>query len=302
MGIRVKGANRVITGEIIANAARGRIDKYGNPFELIDLLYSPRKKIAHRAKTKGFEDTFIVRNANSGKITIEYRIPGSAEWLKDPIGGEFKARVARTKHNLRVLASMYYDKLWTIAQPHINEIVKKAANVIEEENKQTPCNLPGWEGKTWYDYHKLRRNGHFLGSGRLNISRQGSEKVIENRETEKDAELARKLMDIEQREAIVAAKENELRGENVDLPPVQDPAPTIPPPESRGLSLEELKLMEFPKLRKLAKDEFGVDNAYKLKKLQLLDIIMERQSGEVVAPEEVGENSTETQKEEVVVN
>lgn len=276
MGIRISGTNRVLTGEKILEYAIGTLDPYGEPFELITLIWTPRKKMFHRGKSKGFEDCVIRRNPESRQIIIKYR-SGSAEWLKDPVGGAFVARIPRTEHNLSVLASNYYDNLWTIKDSHIRSLVKEMADAIDEACKKIPC--PYLVGGTWYDFNKAKRENHFKDSRKMNISLRGAEKVAENQMVLEEAKLERRRMEIERKEALLKEREEALLKKSVSVPTVKKdvlPEPSI-------YTGEDLKKMNTMTLKKKAKDEFGIMNSFSIKKEDLIPMVLEKQKLPLIA-------------------
>jgi hypothetical protein len=288
MAIRVKGATRKFTSEEILKRSIGRTDQYGNPFEIINLDWNPAKKCGHGSKTKGdFDDVMLIRNKSGTAIT--YRNPGSIEWLKDGFTGSYSAMVARTTKNLRLLASMHYDKLWTIREAHIRQIVEKMADVIDEENKKvmiehvvvehqkqpngTVKRVERRIKESMYELHKRRREAHFKGPrGEGSIVRpMALETHQEYVADAKDAEVNRKLMDIEQREAALLEREKAL---NITPPPEDN----IMEPISDEYSREDLeKLVPVSKLKKLARDEFGIEKAFSIPKDELIDLVLEKQ-------------------------
>jgi len=291
MAIRVKGANRKFTSEEILKRCIGMKDKYGNPFEIINLDWNPAKFCGHATKTKGdFDDVMLIRTKRGTAIT--YRTPGSLEFLKDGFTGFYSAMVARTDKNLYILGSMYYDKLWTIREPHIDKIVKVIADKIDEGNKLveqthtvvvyeeqpngTQKRVEKRVKETLYEVHKRRREGHFKGPrGAGDISRPLEMNLHQEQMTDKkEAELNVKIMDIEKREALLKDREAAL-----SIPaPIED---NINEPVNDLYTREDLlskKFIPVSKLKKLAKDEFGIDNAHSLHRDVVVDKILETQA------------------------
>lgn len=278
MGIKVRGANRHITSNMIVDNTIGRIDPYGKPFEIITLKWTPRKKTFHKAKTKGFEDALITRNTQSKQISIEYRKSGSAEWLKDPIGGEFIAKIPKTDNNIRVLASMFYDNLWVIKEAHIKSEVKKLADKIDEENKKVKCPFEGFD--TWFDYHKMRRESHFKGKSGMDISQRGATKAISDQLTQEEAMLEKRRIELEKKEAELKEKE-EVLNDKISQKNSIDSVQLVMQKYDRDF-LEKLNVST---LKKKARDEFNIKDAFERKKPEIIDIILDLQSGEQFAPE-----------------
>jgi len=306
MGIRIKGASRRYTSEIILERAVGiRDEKYHRPLELIHLQWTPYKKNYHQAKTKGFEDTFITRDQAKG-IIIEHRLPGSAEWLKDGLTGAYIATIARTDWNMRILASMYYDKLWTIKESHIEMIVKQAADAIDEENKTIPYTYeekkrvlsPDGKSHLWvyekvtktmYDFHKARREMQFQVQDEAITSAPVNPNFHSMQLQEKEAQIERKRMELEEREALLKQRE--------------DAAPKQIAPEQKQIkktdseTKESLAKSPIGSLRKRAK-ELGVANTFKMNKETLVSAVYEKLEEEEKAMVPV----EETEEIEMVVN
>ena len=310
MSIRIKGANRRYTSEIILERAIGMVDeKYHTPLEIIHLEWTPYKRNYHQTKTKGFEDTFLTRLQGKG-IVIEHRVPGSAEWLKDGLTGRYVSMLARTEHNMYVLASMYYDKLWTIKEAHIDMIVKKKADEIDEANRQTPYTYEERQRilsddgksykmvttevtKTMYDFHKARREAHFKTSQDEILSAPINPTYNEQSLKEEHAQMEKKRMSLEEREARVEQRENN------NFPLVEDPKqPVLETKPALKLVRDgekELNALPIGELRKKAKAEYGVEKTFTMKKSEIVSRILQSQKEfEKVAKVTVEEEETET--------
>ena len=127
MAIIVKlKTSKVITAEHRKQQAIGIIDEYGNPFRIIKLRWNknPMHKNVDYAKTRGFEDAIISKD-RMGEIAITYRRNGSVQWMRYGGEGPYMGEVAQTPRNMRLLGSTYGDKLFTILDADINQIVKK---------------------------------------------------------------------------------------------------------------------------------------------------------------------------------
>lgn len=292
MAIRVKNANKRITGEMCINACMGMEDPYGNPFEIITLDWTPRMKNAHQSKTKGFEDTFITRKHEGGLI-IEYRQPGSAEWIKDMLTGRFSAQVARTPHNMKVLAHNYYDNLWTIRQPHIRDEVKKVADIIDDEAKKIIVDitttrpetvrdpLTGKESiqqvdkivgqQSLYEYHKKRRDSRYLAVGEP-IGAVSSKNDLEEESKlllGKRAELARMNAEIDKKMAELNEQQKVLNKRTKEL---SDSGAL-----STTYSIEYLGKESMGSVRKIA-HEMGLGINIRMKKPEIIDAILNKQN------------------------
>lgn len=119
--------NKELNGEFWKKKAFGTKDQYGNPFRIITLhwLFTKMRPNAEYVKTRGFEDAVISKNDATGGFKITYRRNGSVMWLRAPGGvGPFYGELAVTPYNLKKLASMYGDRLWTITDADIDQVVK----------------------------------------------------------------------------------------------------------------------------------------------------------------------------------
>jgi len=303
MSIRVIGANhRKYPAEMVLQAAVNRRIKdvpgenykaLGIPLEIIYLDWNPGKKCAHQTKTKGdFHNTFITRKSGGG-LQVQYKNPGCLEWLKDGLTGTLSAMVSRTPNNMRLLASMFYDNLWTVRDPGVRGEIKKAADLIDEENKKVPYNYKkivkefdeaagAYFNKevdvkgTMYGFHKERREGHLKDryAGEMTAPLGGFlEKQGLNREKEA---IENEKRNLEEREQRIFQKEKDLQIV-VDVIPDQEFAGT-PTPEYSEQELIDMKKQNFGKLRKLARDKFGVVDAFKMHFEEIRDAIMKKQN------------------------
>ncbi len=118
--------NKQFTPDMRKQQALGTPDEYGNPFRIIKLRWNTSRlhKNTDYTKTKGFEDAIIKRDTRTGEFKIVYRY-GSIQWMQ--LGGEgpYYGELAQTPKNMEKLASMYGDRLWTIVDPDVEQIVKK---------------------------------------------------------------------------------------------------------------------------------------------------------------------------------
>jgi len=296
MTIRCLKTTKNITEEMILDAAVGEIDDtYKKPLELIHLRWTNLKKVAHYSKTKGFEDTFVDRKA-AGGVKVWHRQPGSAMWLKDRLTGKYGATLAKTEHNMNVLASMYYDKLWTIQEAHIDAEVKKMADAIDrelaknkvvyfidkpvrDENGNVVDFKPERHEESELEFHQKRRKGHFE---TVKIKEQQSSvmsmRVITDIEKTSD-ELKLKQAEIAKKEAKIAEKEAKLEQARVLLSQNADEVEMKEelPPDYTMEQLEQLS--PISKLRSIARKEFACEKEVtKMTKAELIDEILNLQA------------------------
>jgi len=259
---------RSITADHWKQMALGVIDEYGNAFRLIKLRWNntPNHRMTEYAKTRGFEDAVIGRDNKTGDIAITYRRNGSAMWQR-PIGGvgPFMAEVPQTPRNMSLLASMYGDKLFTIVDADINEIVKgmyeqKVDDMNHDTKKFNERRIRGLHVSA------LEANDKDDGKApelpvdveRLSVTEQNRLNQI------KEQELAKK-------EEVLKLKEKELTGFQKDIV-----ADGVLPSQYNERYLSGLKIFQ---LRKLAK-ELGVNWKPDEKKESIIRRVLKRQVGE----------------------
>jgi hypothetical protein len=301
MAIRIKGANprSYTTEKILEAACRKRLKDsvLGIPLQIITLYWNPLKKNYHQTKTKGdFDDVFITR-MSAGGLELEYRNPGSLEWLKDGLTGEFTAAIAVTPRNINLLASHYYDKLWTIGDPVIEEKVKAMADEIDEENKNKPhsftkivrkldpetkiyVNVEQVIHSNMYEYHKQRRDTQFKSHSETASYMQPMAMQPERLNIESDKILTREK-NLSEREKAIAQREIDLGIVNPNGAVISTETKLNEEPTGIGFTEGELSEMHFTKLRTLAFESFGIKDAKKLTKKQILakiDVIQKNSS------------------------
>jgi len=281
MSIRVRGSSKVFTPEIILQTAinkRTRDEKYGIPLQIVYLDWNMRKQNFHKSKTKGnFEDLMITRTGKG--LLLEYRTPGNLEWMKDGLTGEYSAMCPVTTKNIEMLASCYYDSLWTIRDKDVDAQVRKIADAIDEENKKIEHVFVKIERKldavtgqyvnvekrvkgTLYDYHVDRRNMMFKGPTDASVvprlQTAGKDEMNINEEKRR---LDARERAIEEREKALGLSVNVLPAKKLEI-------------ESPEYNEEVLTVMHMGKLRKIARDEFAIADAFKKTKNQLIPEIM----------------------------
>lgn len=310
MSIRIKGAkNRAFPPAVVLQKAielRLKDAKYGIPLQIIYLDWNDRKQNFHQAKTHGnFDDLFVIRTEKG--LQVEYRTPGSLEWLKDGLTGRYSAMCPVTPNNLGMLASCYYDDLWTIRDPVIDAKAREIADRIDEENKKIPQDfvkivkeldpVTGFYRSvekrvhgTMYDYHAYRRSIAHKGAADA-VMLSPVEKSMEAINLQKELqEVAKKRKELDERERQIKEREKKT-GISVNvLPPEQAP------PEIAPLEKETLDHLHIGKLRKIARDQYGIEDAFKKTKSQLIpELLAIQNSGKAAEdPADVSEESQET--------
>ncbi len=317
MAIRVIGANpRTITAEMILEAAtkkRLKDAKTGTPLQITYLDWNMRKNTYHQAKTKGdWDDVFITRTG-SGQLELEYRHPGSLEWIKDPIAGDFSAVVAVTERNVFLLASHYYDRQWTVRDPVLNAKIKTMADKIDEDNKKIPMkflkifktvNPKTGQYETvekevqgnMYEFHVHRREQNF----KAHSEQESLAMVSTNPAPISDAmdALTEKERNLAEREALVRQREIDLG--IVEGAKATTKTPLVP--AEPGYTEPELSGMRIQDLRKLAREKFGLD-AFKKSKSEIISDIQKIQINSAGTPPDemvsAAEVETELQEEAI---
>lgn len=324
MAVRIVGANpNNYTAERILQVAMDRHLKdkdRGIPLRIIYLDWNKRKKQYHQATTKGgWDDVFITRLPNGGGLALEYKNPGALEWIKDDLTGEHSAMCAVTDNNLFLLASHYYDQLWTIRDFEIDKKVKEKADGIDENNKLLPHTFikttkrvnkktgvhESYEEtveSNMYEFHKHRREGHFQQHNeKLSIAPMNNAQVA-NINNEK-ADLAKKRKELDERESVLLEKEKNA-GVVPDVIPPEEQLKEIEDEDIDAVpvySEEDLNAMHFSKLRRLAVDKFGID-AFKMKKAPIMEAIQQIQNpaDNENAPDSVDEDVSISPREEMI--
>lgn len=305
MSIRVIGANpRRFPAEVVLQAAINRRisdvagEDYvplGIPLEIIYLDWNPTKKCYHQTKTKGdFHNTFITR-LQGGGLLVQYKSPGSLEWLKDGLTGVFSAMAARTPKNLRLLASMFYDGLWTVRDKTVRAEIKMMADEIDEENKKIPFTYKKVVKKfddasgnyineeieveaSMYDFHKERREAHLKSKyAAETIAPLGVFNEQMGMQQEREA-IDRQRKELDDRTDRITEKEKMLKIVVDVIPNAPPSAAEGPPvPEYTGEELDNMKKENFGTFRKFARDKFGIDS-FKMKYDEIKELILKKQS------------------------
>jgi len=118
----------------LISSANGLTDMYGNPFSCIDLVYSSKNGNNPHRET-GYEDTILTIEDGTNMPSIEYRQPGTLDFRKDKFG-ILRAKVAKTAHNMKILASRLNDGYWTIMDKKDREEIKRLSDDLM--NNRTP--------------------------------------------------------------------------------------------------------------------------------------------------------------------
>ena len=122
----------------VIDLAKGQLDQYGKPFEVIVVSCKPGtfySKVQRR--TSGFEDAFI-KVAEGGTIAITYRGgpsdqagTGTIDFVRNRLG-MLEALVAKTEHNIKMLAGAEKQGWWTYKDPDVrNMIMKKYQEMMD---------------------------------------------------------------------------------------------------------------------------------------------------------------------------
>lgn len=260
--------NRSITADHWKNMAIGVTDEYGNAFRIIKLRWNntAMHKMSEYSKTRGFEDAVIGRNPRNGDIAITYRKVGSAMWQR-PVGGvgPFMAEVPQTPRNMSLLASMYGDKLFSIIDADINEIVK---SMYEKKVEDMSFDTRKFNEKRIRGMHVSALEAH---EDRDTKTPELPVDVERLSVTEQNRLNQIKAQELAQREEALKLKEKEITG--FQSASVLD---GVLPSQYSEQYLGGMKIFQ---LRKLAK-ELGLRWAADEKKDGLIRRILKRQVGE----------------------
>jgi len=244
--------------------AKGIPDAYGNPFTLIKLNWNSSRANTPNSKSHGFEDAIIRKER--GVPTITYREPGCAQWQKSPLGLYF-SYVPKTRHNLIVLAHHFYDGLWEIDDEVIRAEVEVLAKKIEEGLSTE-----------WKEFNDRRREDMHRNRFET-VSEQRAPVPIHSEDSKLNLNLTQKSMDLHKKEQELARREKLLREKEKAIAAKSNELNT-------HYSREALEVMEFQKLKKVARDEYGIELDPKATKVIVIDSILEA-TGNKTEPEKV---------------
>lgn len=303
MTLYVRGNSKTIKEQDIIQAAEGNVcENYKKPLRYIHLTWAnfASKKIGNRSKFKGFEDTFLTLQKNGG-IKIKHRIPGAARFIKNMLGGKYTAVLADTVFNRRYLASMYYDKLWTIKEADVEAAIKVAADAIDEQLKKNKVTytidvpirdrhgmVTEWGKKVVveneYEFHKRRRESHYTKDSRHKMRQSTTQPMhIDEDKTSnvaiEKADIAKKQAELDEREANLKIAEdamekniNSAKGEKLDL-------------NTEYNKEDLLKLRPISKLRKIAKELGSIKETSRMVTDDLVAEILNLQAKAAIVPE-----------------
>lgn len=286
MSIIVYGASRRYPSEDIIKHAIGVEDDRGNPFQLITLDWNPKKKNAHQAKTKGFEDAIITFEENG--ISITYRLPGTAQWFINDFSRRLYAQIPYTKHNMSVLGSHYDEGLWTIREQRFRD----AAQVIWERIKATMK-------REELEEHVKRMRGHFISMYESAEEAPNLKDHIEEHDNDpvmimsqrKELITLQNELDAKQKElsdqmAWITAKTKELARSGIIL---------------GGHSEDSLSKLSIQQLRQTCASS-GIKYKNTMKREEIINLILQKSYTPDVGTSAVDLTSDKTKEPETVVN
>ena len=269
--VRLK-VNRLggITAQGHKDDAIGTIDEYGNPFRLIRLRWNqnPKHKNTEYAKTRGFQDAVLSKVR--GELKITYRDNGSIMWERKNGMGLFTGECPQTPTNMRLLASHFGDKLWTIIDADIKEIVEKMYN--QRRGIESP------DIKKFNDNRvKMLHTNHFDYNAKDNTPPEIPVEVEKIEIAEKNRLNRVEETRLNQRKLALDAKEKDITERTKGL--IDDGAAPV------VYQKEFLDSQKLFSLRKLCKT-VGVKWTETDKKGALVQMIMDKQAGNAAAVEE----------------
>jgi hypothetical protein len=260
--IIVKNATRAYNSDYWKKNATGELDVYGNPFQLIELRWNsnPLHQNSDYGKTRGFEDTIITVNPRTRNLAISYRKPGSVMWMRPGGAGAFVGEVAKTPYNMKKLASMYADKLWTIRDPVIDQEVRIMYEAMEKawDEKTREFNIA--RIKSMHTHH-LEALPSFGSDPKATAKEDLSEEkkiLFKQRQ-----EMEKMILELKEKEKQIAEKEKKLMVSGVSS--------TVYGREY----LEKLSLADLRKTAKVTGAKFKPINTRE----ELVSIIMNKQDG-----------------------
>jgi len=273
--------SKALTTEHWKQMAIGTEDQYGNPFRIIKLRWNknPMHKMAEYTKTRGFEDAMISKDSRTSDIAISYRRNGSVMWQQPPGGvGPFTGELANTPRNLRRLAAMYGDRLFTIMDADIDKIVR---SMYEEVLKDIPKNKKEFHDRRIRNLHRMAMDDEDKKSeGKVEIPLD-----IERISLSEKTRLAQiKQMELDKREEALNMRESALGERAVD-----DAREGVLPVAYSREFLGDQKMFE---LRRICTEVGAVwDNS--TRKDALIEKVISRQEGKNVAATEAVKETAE---------
>jgi hypothetical protein len=162
--VKINRKNPMTMLEIL-NHVKGTNDIYGNPFDWITLVFNG-KVGRSPSKTHGFEDVFINIEQGDVQPTIKYRGLGRGEnGTMDFIRNEFgilEAYVPRTPHNVKMIASYYYNNMFYVKDSVQRAEMKKIADEMLEKRTQDQIAIDNSildkSKRTPYDEHPFKED------------------------------------------------------------------------------------------------------------------------------------------------
>ena len=265
MAIYALGASVKKPSEEFVRAAleEGVQDRDGRPFEVINLV--SLVDMADYTSTHGYEDTFIQQVGKRLKVT--HRIPGRIRWMQGPFGGRPRGQLAKTPHNVRVLAANYRDHKWKIMDPVQDAEIKALSDKL-------------WEGLTpdqrTFEESRIKGANTNASGGKL-VNAEG--KTPEELALEEEKKVLRhRELKLRERENDVDRKETTLAG-----------SVTKAVQEGKVITkhvLPELQAMKMHEVRRIARSEFNIPYEQTQTKMEIIDQIMKAQGGNEIPEEE----------------
>lgn len=262
--IFVRGATRAYPSEVWEKAAIGVEDEFGNPFEVIELMWNTNRlhMMGAYGKTRGFDDAeIIVDNRRPEGVRIKYRQKiGGVTWLRRfGNSGPFIGKVARTPRNMRKLASHFEDHLWTIRDPHIRREVEAASKQLWEKM--------GTEEREFHEARIAAMNTHHMEKD-IKLEDTSTLAAKQAMSLEKQ-EIQQRRMELDRREADLDKREDNITEQKAQAIREGGASTRYHKPYLMGLKLVEL--------RKLARRDFKIQVAENWKKETIAEKILEAQ-------------------------
>ena len=270
-----------ITREDVLTRTAGLEDRQGNPVYYITLDRVAKKDVDHGTKTHGFDSTTIHMGANGFSIT--HKEGSYIVWHKDIVSGRGYTILAATENNLKLLAAAYYDGFWKIRESDMDKKVREMADKIEADLKQRFVQIVDSRGepiynddgspklKSEYEVIQARRRGSRIDTYGFVEYRPPTEANSVTSEIAKEKAEREKLLEDIRKENTRLKRElaaaNSTRQMAIEAGAIVN--------QDRDRAYFEA-INPFPALRKVAKEEYGIDSPEITTKKDLIDAIMEK--------------------------
>lgn len=264
MAIHVIGATVKRPAEMYVKAAleMGLRDSNGITFEIIRLM--PTTAVAEGGTIHGYQDTEIDAT-DPGHLTIEHRTDrngdpiGRIKWQQHPVTRMYGAEIAKTPHNIKALATQYYDKSWRILDPVVEAEVKAVADKMLAEMSQ--------KERDTFRKRSAQHSQHQYGGQVVNRAGETIDEVFDK---QGDIALNTRISEIKEREQGLEKREKALEQK---VSSVVEGGGSV----TRYTSEDLMSISSPFSLRKKARTEFGLVIPPTCTKKAIVDMILAKQ-------------------------